>query len=46
LNYYKKIIPCGLDNKKITSVKIESKIKISNIENKLRDIFLANLKNI
>ena len=46
LNYYKKIIPCGLDNKKITSVKIESKIKISNIENKLSDIFLANLKNI
>ena len=46
LNYYKKIIPCGLDNKKITSVKIESKIKILNKDNKLKDIFLRNLKNV
>jgi len=46
LNYYKKIIPCGLDNKKITSVKTESKIQISNVNNKLVNIFIKNLKNI
>ena len=46
LNYYKKIIPCGLDNRKVTSVTIESKIQISNLEIKLKEIFLKNLKNI
>ena len=46
LNYYKKIRPCGLDNTKVTSAKVESKKKIKNIEDKLKDIFLKNLKNI
>jgi len=46
LKYYKKIIPCGLDNTKITSIENESKIKILDIENKLKNIFLKNLKNI
>jgi|TARA_B110000971_G_scaffold209675_1_gene236074 lipoyl(octanoyl) transferase len=46
LNYYKKIIPCGLSNTKITSIKAESKVRISEKESKLRDIFLKNLKNI
>ena len=46
LNYYKKIIPCGLSNTQITSIKAESKIRISDKESKLRDIFLKNLKNI
>jgi len=46
LEYYKKIIPCGLNNKKVTSVRTESKTQIFNVENKLRDIFLKNLKNI
>jgi lipoyl(octanoyl) transferase len=46
LNYYKKIIPCGLDNTKVTSVQKESKTQILNIEKSLRDIFLKNLKNI
>ena len=46
LNHYKKIIPCGLNNSKITSVKTESKNKVLNIENKLCKIFLKNLKNI
>ena len=46
LKYYKKIIPCGLDNAKVTSVMTESKIKISNIENILKDIFLKKLKKI
>ena len=46
LEYDKKIIPCGLNNKKVTSVRTESKTQIFNVENKLRDIFLKNLKNI
>jgi lipoyl(octanoyl) transferase len=46
LKHYKKIIPCGLDNTKVTTAITESKTKISNIENKLRDIFLKKLKNI
>ena len=46
LNHYKKIIPCGLDNTKITSTEIESKIKILNKEKKLKNIFVKKLKNI
>tara|TARA_B100000795_G_scaffold262256_1_gene239938 strand:+ start:936 stop:1133 length:198 start_codon:yes stop_codon:yes gene_type:complete len=46
LDYYKKIVPCGLDNHKITSVKKESNIIIQNIEVKIKSIFLKNLKNI
>ena len=46
LEDYKKIIPCGLDNTKVTSIKTESKNKIKNIESKLSEIFLKNLKNI
>jgi lipoyl(octanoyl) transferase len=46
LKYYAKILPCGLDNTKVTTAKIESKFQILNIENQLRDIFLAKLKNI
>ena len=46
LKHYKKIIPCGLDNTKVTTAITESKTKIPNIENKLRDIFLKKLKNI
>ena len=46
LKDYKKIIPCGLDNTKVTSVKTESKNRIKNIESKLSKIFLKNLKNI
>jgi len=46
LKYYRKIVPCGLDNTKVTTVKTESKIQISNIENKLKNIFLERLKNI
>ena len=46
LKYYKKIIPCGLINAKITSVKTESNDKILNVEKKLKDIILKNLKNI
>jgi len=46
LNYYKKIIPCGLDNSKVTSAKIEGKNYVSNVEKKLKNIFLQKLKNI
>jgi len=46
LTHYKKIVPCGLDNNKITSVVRESKKKIENIEVNLEKIFTKNLKNI
>ena len=43
---YSKIIPCGLDNKKVTSVKNEGKPIIKNLDLKLKEIFIKNLKNI
>jgi lipoyl(octanoyl) transferase len=46
LKYYKKIIPCGLNNENITSVEKESKKKLFDIEKKLENIFSKNLKNI
>jgi lipoyl(octanoyl) transferase len=46
LEYYKKIIPCGLDNKKITSIKNEKKFKIKNVNDNLIKIFLKNLKKL
>ena len=46
LDCYQKIVPCGLDNTKITSVEQESDIKILNIDEKLKYIFSKNLKNI
>ena len=46
LKEYLKIIPCGLDNQKITSIYQEKKIKIRNIEKKLVKIFLKNINNI
>ena len=46
LNEYLKIIPCGLDNKKVTSIKNEKNIKPRNYEKKLVNIFLKNINNI
>ena len=46
LDQYLKIIPCGLNNKKITSVINESKIKVKHIEKKLKEIFIKNINNI
>ncbi len=46
LSNYKKIIPCGLDNNKITSIKAEKKIIPINYEKKLANIFIKNLKNV
>ena len=46
LNYYKKIIPCGLNNKNVTSLKNQTNEKISYINKDLKKIFLKNLRNI
>ena len=46
LNQYLKIIPCGLNNKKVTSIFNEKKLKPKNYENKLAEIFLKNILKI
>ena len=46
LSLYKKIIPCGLDNNKITSIELETKRKIFNVNSNLKKIFLSKLKKI
>ena len=45
LDDYKKIVPCGLNNEKITSFKREGK-KSLNINKNLKNIFLKNLPKI
>ncbi len=42
LNQYLKIIPCGLNNKKVTSLKKEKGISPKNYERKLAEIFIKN----
>ena len=46
LKDYLKIVPCGLDNKKITSVYSEKKIIPKNFEKKLVNIFIKNINTI
>ncbi len=46
LKYYYKIIPCGLNNKKITSVYNEKKIKPKNVNQLLSKVFKKNIKKI
>ena len=46
LNHYLKIIPCGLDNRKVTSIFKEKKIKPKNYENTLAEIFIKNIYQI
>ena len=46
LNEYLSIVPCGLNNKEITSVFLEKKIIPKNFEMKLIKIFIKNIKNI
>ena len=46
LEHYKKIVPCGLDNNKITSIMNEREKKVTNINKNLKNIFIKNLKNI
>jgi lipoyl(octanoyl) transferase len=46
LNQYLKIIPCGLDNKRVTSMSNLIDIKPKNFENNLANIFIKNINNI
>ena len=46
LDQYLKIVPCGLDNKKITSIHNENKKLIKNARKKLMNIFIKNLNKI
>ena len=46
LNQYLKIIPCGLNNQKITSIYNENKIMIKNVEKNLINIFIKNINKI
>ena len=46
LNQYLKIIPCGLNNKKVTSILEIKKVKPKNYEGDLAKIFIKNIKNI
>ena len=45
-NQYLKIVPCGLNNKKVTSILKLRNIKPKNFENNLANIFIKNIKNI
>ena len=46
LNQYLKIIPCGLSNKKVTSIFQEKGVQPKDFEKKLSDIFIKNINNI
>jgi len=46
LNQYLKIVPCGLDNKKVTSIFDLRNIKLKNYESNLANIFVKNIKKI
>ena len=46
LDQYLKIMPCGLDNQKITSINNESKLVVKNVEKKLIKIFMKKIKKI
>ena len=46
LKEYLKIVPCGLDNKKVTSVLLERKTIPKNFEKKLVNIFVKNINKI
>ena len=46
LSEYSKILPCGLSNQKVTSIINEKKIIIKDVNKKLSDIFIKNIKKI
>ena len=46
LNQYLKIIPCGLDNKKVTSIYKLISIKPNKFEKSLANIFIKNINKI
>jgi Lipoate-protein ligase B len=45
LNDYKKIVPCGLNNRKVTSLKKERKT-ITNAKKNLKKIFLKYISRV
>lgn len=46
INDYLKIVPCGLDNNKVTNVLIEKKKLVKSIEKKLISIFIKNFNKL
>ena len=46
LNQYLKIIPCGLDNKKVTSISKLISVEPKKFENNLANIFIKNINEI
>ena len=46
LSEYLKIIPCGLNNQKVTSVFVEKQKTVKSIEKKLVNIFIKNINKI
>ena len=46
LNQYLKIIPCGLDNKKVTSISKLISVEPKKFENNLANIFIKNINAI
>ena len=46
LNQYLKIIPCGLNNKKVTSLYKLTSVKPEKFEKNLANIFIKNINNI
>ena len=45
LDDYKKIMPCGLDNRKVTSLKNEKKIPLR-VKKNLKKIFLEHFSRV
>ena len=46
LSYYKKIIPCGLNNRMITSFKELGVLKVKNLNENISKIFIKNLSKV
>ena len=46
LNPYKKIVPCGISDKEVTSLSKISNLKFNKIEEILINKFISNLKNL
>ncbi len=46
LKYYQKILPCGLDNTRITSMSNEKKINFKGLNKNLINIFIKNINKI
>ena len=46
LNQYLKIVPCGLDNKKVTSISKLISVEPKKFENNLANIFIKNINTI